>query len=138
VLVMRAARDLAIGMRAAWAVPGTIGTRLAPLLEHPHGVPPETIPDVRLAVRAAHGLLARLARVGGPRWRRWRNTCLYRSVAECLVLRDLGLPAYVVIGVGAGAAPADVIAHAWVECEGVRCISTRGQAELETLATRTP
>jgi hypothetical protein len=57
-------------------------------------------------------------------------------VAECLVLRWFGLPAYVVIGVGNGAERADVIAHAWVECDGVQCLSTRGQAELETLASR--
>ncbi|MEO6527229.1 MAG: lasso peptide biosynthesis B2 protein [Gemmatimonadaceae bacterium] len=130
---MRAVRDLAIGVRAAFAVPGVIGSRLTPLLVRPVGAPRSGHPDAALAVRAAHGLLVRLARFGGPRW---RNTCLYRSVAECLVLRELGLPAYVMIGVGAGVAPLDVIAHAWVECEGVRCVSTRGQAELETLATR--
>jgi hypothetical protein len=130
---MHAARDLAIGMRAAWRAPAVIARQLAPLLERPADSSSASGSDARLAVRAAHAALARLAQVGGPRW---RNTCLYRSVAECLVLRTFGLPAYVVIGVGAGPAPADVIAHAWVECEGTRCVSTRGQAELETLALR--
>jgi hypothetical protein len=50
-------------------------------------------------------------------------------------LRALGLPARVVIGVGKDAASA-TIAHAWVECDGVRCRSTRGDAELEALSTR--
>jgi len=131
---MRSVRDLAIGMRAAWTAPAVVESRLAQLLERPAGSATGSGSDAALAVRAAHASLARLARVGGTRW---RNTCLYRSVAECVVLRSFGLPAYVVIGVGAGAAPVDVIAHAWVECEGVRCMSTRGQAELETLASRT-
>jgi hypothetical protein len=142
---MRPVRDLGIGLRAAWSAPDLIGRRLAPLLELPERAPSAEGSDgadgadVRLAVRASHAAIARLARVPGARW---RNSCLYRSVAECVVLRTFGLPARVVIGVGvgvgagAGAAARDVIAHAWVECEGVRCVSTRGQAELETLASR--
>ena len=130
--VIRAARDVGVGVRAAWLAPGVID-RLAPLLERPAGVAATPHADARRAVRASHAALARLARV---RRARWRNTCLYRSVAECLVLRSFGLPARVVIGVGNAADPADVIAHAWVECEGVQCLSTRGQAELETLASR--
>jgi hypothetical protein len=50
------------------------------------------------------------------------------------VLRDAGLPARVAIGVGMEGERADVIAHAWVECEGVQCISTRGDAELESMS----
>jgi hypothetical protein len=133
---MRPVRDLGIGLRAAWSAPDLIGRRLAPLLELPERAPSADGgdgADVRFAVRASHAAIARLARLPGARW---RNSCLYRSVAECVVLRTFGLPARVVIGVGAGAAARDVIAHAWVECEGVRCVSTRGQAELETLASR--
>ena len=130
---MSALHDVAIGARAAWVVPGVIGRRLAPLLERPAAASPPRAPDARLAVRASHALLARLARMWHPRW---RDTCLYRSAAECLVLRSYGLPAYVVIGVGTGAAPSDVIAHAWVECDGVQCVSTRGLAELERLGGR--
>jgi hypothetical protein len=131
--VIRAVRDVGLGVRSAWAVPRVIGRRLAPLLERPVRAAAPGGADARLAVRASHAVLARLARVSGTQW---RNTCLYRSVAECLVLRSFGLPAYVVIGVGNGAEPPDVIAHAWVECDGVQCLSTRGQAELETLASR--
>ena len=61
------------------------------------------------ALRAARLALRVLARVPGGRW---RNTCLYRSVAECLVLRDFGVDARLRIGVGAEGA--EVIAHAWV------------------------
>jgi hypothetical protein len=133
--VIRAMRDLGVGVRAAWSAPALIGRRLAPLLQRPSSTPLSRAVDARRAVRASHAMLARLARVYGARW---RNTCLYRSVAECLVLRSFGLPAFVVIGVGTGADPADVIAHAWVECEGVQCLSTRGQAELEAFASRAP
>ena len=127
-------RAVTIGMRCAWTTPDVIARDLAPLLERPAEAPTASDSDSALAVRAAHASLVRLARVDGTRW---RNSCLYRSVAECLVLRAFGLPAYVVIGVGTAAATSDVIAHAWVECEGVRCMSTRGQAELATLVSRT-
>jgi hypothetical protein len=91
-----------------------------------------------LGARVAHAAVARLARVAPARW---RNSCLYRSVAECLVLRGIGLPARVVIGVGSGPSTggeteAPVIAHAWVECPGIDCLSTRGAAELEAMSVR--
>ena len=130
---MRSLGQIALGARAAWRAPAIISHGLAELLAPPSPASVRDGVDARLAVRASYAAIARLARVAPGRW---RNTCLYRSVAECLVLRSFGLPAYVVIGVGNGAEPADVIAHAWVECDGVECLSTRGQAELETLASR--
>ncbi|HEX2081600.1 MAG TPA: lasso peptide biosynthesis B2 protein [Longimicrobium sp.] len=61
------------------------------------------------ASRAGVRLLARLPR--SP----WRNTCLYRSVAECLALRRYGVPAVVRIGVRSGGEGEDpILAHAWV------------------------
>jgi hypothetical protein len=45
----------------------------------------------------------------------WRNTCLYRSVAECLALRQLGVPARLCLGVDNEEAVDSVVAHAWVE-----------------------
>jgi Transglutaminase-like superfamily len=127
-----AARAVLVGVRAAWRVPSIIAHEFAVLL-----VPPATSANrmpsgegASIAVRTAHRALAWLARV---RPARWRATCLHRSVAECVVLRAYGLPARVVIGVGNGAASATTIAHAWVECDGVRCHSTRGAAELELL-----
>jgi hypothetical protein len=62
------------------------------------------------AVRWSRGAVSKLARLP---YSPWRDTCLYRSAAECLVLRRYGIPAVVRIGVrdDAGA----VEAHAWVE-----------------------
>jgi hypothetical protein len=61
------------------------------------------------AARAARGAIRVLSVVPGSPW---RNTCLYRSVAECLVLRGYGVPAVVRIGVRAaeGAATPWVVA----------------------------
>jgi len=76
---------------------------------------------ITLGVRATQWLLPRLARL--PR-SAWRNTCLYQSVAECVLLRTLGISATLVLGVRSTAdaihttepsenAPA-IAAHAWV------------------------
>jgi hypothetical protein len=67
----------------------------------------------RGAARAARGAVKVLAAVPGSPW---RNTCLYRSVAECLALRRYGVPAVVRIGVRAADAPGSgpILAHAWV------------------------
>ena len=122
-----------VGLRAAWRTPSIIAHDLAALLAPPTMLPRQLAADepASIAVRVAHRTLAILTRA---RPSRWRATCLYRSVAECLTLRALGFPARVVIGVGNGTAPAATIAHAWVECEGMRCRSTRGAADLEALA----
>lgn len=61
------------------------------------------------AVEAARFAVRVLGRVPGGRW---RNTCLYRAVAECLVLRAYGVDARLRIGIGTEGA--EVIAHAWV------------------------
>ncbi|HEX7978967.1 MAG TPA: lasso peptide biosynthesis B2 protein [Gemmatimonadaceae bacterium] len=126
-----AARAVLVGLRAAWRTPSIIAHDFAPLLVYSARSDGNAASDpARIAVRAAHRALTLLARV---RPAHWRTTCLHRSVAECVALRTFGLPARVVIGVGNGAAPATTIAHAWVECDGVRCYSTRGAAELEML-----
>ena len=127
---MRSLGQIALGARAAWRAPAIISHGLAELLAPPPRASVGDGVDARLAVRASYAAIARLARVAPGRW---RNTCLYRSVAECLVLRAHGLPARVVIGVGTSGDAEDVIAHAWVECDGIACLSTRGDAELETM-----
>jgi hypothetical protein len=128
------ARSLRAGLLAAWRVPRAIDAGLASLLVPvTSATAPAPERDARCAAWIAHVALSRFARL---RPARWRATCLYRSVAECLALRALGLPARVVIGVGTDSASAATIAHAWVECEGVRCRSTRGDAELEALSPR--
>ena len=61
------------------------------------------------AIRDSYRALAVLGRVPGGVW---RSTCLYRSVAECLVLRRYGIHARLRIGVGRE--PDGIVAHAWV------------------------
>jgi hypothetical protein len=127
-------RALRAGLLAAWRAPRAIDSGLAHLLTPVESAAlPSSERDARRAAYVAHAALVQLARL---RPARWRSTCLYRSVAECLALRALGLPARVAIGVGNAASPAVTIAHAWVECDGVRCRSTRGDAELEALSSR--
>ncbi|HSU12778.1 lasso peptide biosynthesis B2 protein [Longimicrobium sp.] len=107
--MIRTAGAVLAGARAALAAPRWIeGPRLTELLRPPARSRAETrVP--RGATGSAMRLLRLLARVPG---RRWRNTCLYRSVAECLVLRRYGIPAIVKIGVKSG--EGDIEAHAWV------------------------
>ena len=90
------------------------GPRLAALLRPPADARGEAAAP-RGAVGAAMRMVRLLARL--PR-SPWRNTCLYRSVAECLVLRRYGVPALVRIGVRndveSGAEGGEILAHAWV------------------------
>ena len=96
------------GVRAALASPRWIeGAHLAELLREPPPAPERRVP--RGATGAAMRLLRVLARLPGSPW---RNTCLYRSVAETLVLRRYGVPAILKIGVKNGSG--DIEAHAWV------------------------
>ena len=106
--MIRDPRAVLAGARAALESRRWIdGPRLAELLREPAAAAEARVP--RGAVGAAMVLLKLLARV--PR-SPWRNTCLYRSVAECLVLRRYGVPAVLRIGVRSG--DADIEAHAWV------------------------
>lgn len=80
--------------------------------------------DPRSARRAARHTLRLLARLPlSP----WRNTCLYRSIAECMILRRAGRSAVLELGVRReGEGPEDIAAHAWVEL-----LSTQGEASPE-------
>lgn len=97
------------GARAALASPRWIdGPRLAELLREDAGAHADArVP--RGAMGVAMLLIKALSRIPGSPW---RNTCLYRSVAECLVLRRYGVPATLKIGVRSGSG--DIEAHAWV------------------------
>ncbi|MEO8563499.1 MAG: lasso peptide biosynthesis B2 protein [bacterium] len=134
-MTLRSLLAVATSVRAAWSAPDTIERGLSALVEPPRSAATRAsagLPDQsRLASRVSHVAIGRFARLAPTRW---RNTCLYRSVAECVALRALGLPARLVIGVGAP--DTEVVAHAWVECDGVTCRATRGQAELETMSAR--
>lgn len=85
------------------------GRRWTELLRPPADAGPAR-PE-RDALRAAHYTVYVLGRVPGLPW---RNTCLYRSVAECLALRGSGVPAVVRIGVRSDAEQGGILAHAWV------------------------
>jgi hypothetical protein len=106
--VIRSPLAVLAGARAALAAPRWIeGSRLAELLRDPPPGPERRVP--RGATGSAMLTLRALARLPGSPW---RNTCLYRSVAECLVLRRYGVPATLKIGVKNGSG--DIEAHAWV------------------------
>jgi hypothetical protein len=110
----RSIRSLAQGVRVALATPSYIERRLPELMERSH--PQARIAlDPAAAIKAAHRALRVLARIPGSPW---RNTCLYRSVAECVLLRAYGVPARLCIGVERQPASAPgVAAHAWVESD---------------------
>ena len=107
-MTVRSPLGMLAGARAALASRRWIdGPRLTELLRDPPPAPERRVP--RGATGAAMLLLKVLARLPGSAW---RNTCLYRSVAECLVLRRYGVPAMLRIGVKSG--DGDIEAHAWV------------------------
>jgi hypothetical protein len=108
----------AAGIRAALASPLWLsGDRWRTLLEPGAGADQGRpgADDAVLASRRALRLLGRIPR--SP----WRNTCLFRSVAECLVLRRYGVGARLRIGVGREEPGAEgIVAHAWVLRPGQR------------------
>ncbi|HEX2203508.1 MAG TPA: lasso peptide biosynthesis B2 protein [Longimicrobium sp.] len=110
--MIRLADAALTGLWAALSVPRWLrGTRLTSLM-HPPAVWEAGAAPARGSVRAAHAAVRVLA---GVPLLPWRNTCLYRSVAECLVLRRYGVPAVVRIGVKNEAPPhGPIAAHAWV------------------------
>jgi hypothetical protein len=106
-------RAFLTGARAAFVAPAWLGADRLRLLMAPADAPAPSYPEPEQAMRAARWTLRQLARVPGGRW---RATCLYESVAECLVLRGAGIPAAVCIGVrrGTGGSAGTLSAHAWV------------------------
>jgi hypothetical protein len=104
------------GARAALALP--LHLRRAGLRSRRAAPPPAavTAADAGAALRVGMAVLARLARLRLPLW---KNTCLYRSVLECVLLRGYGRAAVLRIGVaGAGVPSRSFAAHAWVEVDG--------------------
>lgn len=87
-MVIRCLADVAYGSAAAIRTPRWIhGTRLQTLMSGDQARP-RPLRDARLAVGTSRFTLRLLGRLPFPAW---RNTCLYRSVAECLVLRRYGV-----------------------------------------------
>ena len=109
--VVRAVRPGAyvVGVAATLSLPRWVGgNRLAELVRAP-GPLRSRRGHPAAALRAAHRALRVLARMRLP-W--WRNTCLYRALAECLVLRRYGIACRVELGVTRSGEA--IGAHAWV------------------------
>lgn len=115
----RAARLMAAARPAEGEGPVASGARDSEMGAHP---------DADGALRATRAALRLLARLPGPAW---RNSCLYRSVAGCLALRALGIPARLRLGVRSTPSRADasIEAHAWIDAPGVRPDVVTGGAE---------
>ncbi len=107
---------LGVGLGAAVRTPRWLaGDRLQELLRDPAS-PLRQSGDPSGAIRTSHRALRLLGRLP---YSPWRNTCLYRSVAQCLVLRSYGVAARVEIGAKRDCATERGIeVHAWVSGNG--------------------
>lgn len=137
---MRHLRALAIGIRAALAAPEWIERSTPEELgasvrfDQLQGGQPAPPVEARTSRRAAWLTLRLLARL---RPGRWNTSCLYRSAAECLALRALGVSAQVVLGVSRD--PGDSIdAHAWVEAPASGIASDERYVRFHRAATPDP
>lgn len=77
-------------------------------------------PSLVRALRVANGMVRQLSRTHTA----WRNTCLYRSAAQYLVLRDFGRSAAIRIGVKSSnhVDDGEVAAHSWVLHNGPEAV----------------
>ena len=118
------ARSALVGVRAALRAPLWVsGARLRRALEAEVSESPKrdrVDPDLVVALRVANGSVRQLARTHTA----WRNTCLYRSAAQYLVLRDFGRDAAIRIGVKQVAHDdeGEVAAHSWVLHDGAELV----------------
>ena len=111
-MIARGVAMIAGGLVALTTPLWTTGARLARLVTAQPVGRAARRGDPEFAVRVARFALRVLARLPG---RLWRNTCLYRSIAECLVLRHYGIGSRLEIGVDRGSDNTrPIAAHAWV------------------------
>jgi hypothetical protein len=105
-------RDYIIALRAAWSSAAEVDhDGWKELLRLRGAAPPDPIVKRRRLERSIEVYLVVLHKLS--RGRRWRNTCLYRSVAVANARRRLGDAVILKIGVRRSS---DVLsAHAWVE-----------------------
>ena len=99
----------AVGVAAALSLPFWVGGKRLAQLFRESGDLRGRRGDPADVLRAAHRALRVLARM---RLRWWRNTCLYRALVECLVLRRYGIACRVELGVARSGET--IGAHAWV------------------------
>jgi len=121
-------RSAFVGLTSALRAPLWVsGARLRSALESPvsegrgTGDPDPTLTE---ALRVANGAVRHLARTRTA----WRNTCLYRSAAQYLVLRAFGRSAAIRIGVQGGnhEGEGNVTAHSWVLYHGPERVQDGG------------
>ncbi len=127
-----------IGMWAAFVAPRWLeGGRFQSLLNFEAEAVTKLQTDH--AVRTSQRTLSLLARLPKSPW---RNTCLFRSIAECIILRRAGISARICLGVRKDNTNA-VNAHAWVETSVGSHLETSENAEasyvvLQRQGARTP
>lgn len=115
-----AAKSAFVGVRAALRAPMWVsGKNLKSAIDaevDQSAKRTDTDPALVVALRVANGAVRQLARTHTA----WRNTCLYRSAAQYLVLKDFGRPAAIRIGVRNVKHEDDgeVAAHSWVLHDG--------------------
>ena len=112
-------RAAIVGASAALRAPlWTSGDRLRSALnaQVDQTVQVQPNPDVVEALRVANGMVRHLSRTRTV----WKNTCLYRSAAQYLVLKDFGRSAAIRIGVRDPRHKDEtkVEAHSWVLHDG--------------------
>ena len=113
-------RAALIGLSAALRAPLYVhGPRLRSALEAQVDLEvsrADVDPAVVASLRVANGFVRQLSRTRTS----WKNTCLYRSAAQYLVLKDYGRMAAIRIGVKTADHhdDADVAAHSWVLHDG--------------------
>lgn len=133
-----AAKAALVGMSAALRAPlWTSGSRLKSALEaqvDATATRVHTDPGLVVALRVANGSVRQLARTHTA----WRNTCLYRSAAQYLVLKDFGRPAAIRIGVknATHQDDGDVAAHSWVLHDGPELVQDTDMTYEELLFKR--
>ena len=117
---LSAARATVIGLSAALRAPLLVrGSRLRSALEAQVDRNEKLVDvdsELVAALRIANGFIRQLSRTRTG----WKNTCLYRSAAQYLVLKDYGRAAAIRIGVKRPAHydDGDVTAHSWVLHDG--------------------
>lgn len=122
------ARSFYVGLRAALRAPLWVsGARLRSALEAEAAPDTRTLlpdPDLVLALRVANGFVRHLSKTHTA----WRNTCLYRTVAQYLVLKDFGRSAGIRIGVQDPANRKPMLAHSWVIYHGPEPVQDGGES----------
>lgn len=108
---------LLLGAATAVSLPLDLSRgRLQRWMAEPAASPRAPLRDVEGATRAGLATLRLLARLRLPLW---KNTCLFRSILRCRLLRLAGRPAVLRIGAARPEGPAGELSlHAWVELDG--------------------